>query len=52
MADTNGGVPLSGKPVYDKDLYGGATPHYDRFAAVEEDELDERERAVARYVGW
>lgn len=40
-------VPLTGKAIYDKDLYGGSSP--DRFAA--EDEQDERERAVARW-GW
>ncbi|KAI7844119.1 hypothetical protein COHA_002257 [Chlorella ohadii] len=48
MADQ--GVPLTGKAVYDAELYGGSEP-ITGFAAVaqdvEEDEVDEREAAVA-----
>ncbi len=40
-------VPLTGKAVYDTDLYGGSSP--DRYAA--EGEQDEREQAVARCDG-
>ncbi len=51
MADQ--GVPLTGKAVYDAELYGGSEP-ITGFAAVaqdvEEDEVDEREAAVARCV--
>lgn len=54
MADQNGrGVPLTGKAVFDDELYGGSEP-ITGFAAVaqdvEEDEVDEREAAVARRV--
>lgn len=53
MADQNGrGIPLTGKAVYDEELLGGSEP-ITGFAAVaqdvEEDELDEREAAVARW---
>ncbi len=49
MADgQNGTVPLTGKAVYDQELYGGS----DRsgYAAVvgEDEDLDEREKVVAR----
>jgi hypothetical protein len=51
MADR--GVPLTGAAVYDKDLYGADVTGYTAVAADidEEDEVDERERAVARFVG-
>lgn len=47
MADQNGqGV---GKAVYDTELYGGDVTGYNAVAAdIEEEELDEREQAVAR----
>lgn len=53
MADQNGGgrgVPLTGGAVYDEDLYGGAnvTGYAAVAADLEEEELDEREQAVAR----
>lgn len=55
MADQRGagGVPLTGKAVFDEELYGGAEP-ITGFAAVaqdvDEEEVDEREAAVARCV--
>lgn len=53
MADQNGGargVPLSGKAVFDEDLYGGDMTGYAAVAADMDDaeEVDEREAAVAR----
>ncbi len=53
MADQNGGtrgVPLSGKAVFDEELYGGDMTGYAAVAAEvdDTDELDEREAAVAR----
>lgn len=53
MADQNGGargVPLSGKAVFDEELYGGDMTGYAAVAAEIDDaeELDEREAAVAR----
>lgn len=54
MADQNGsgGVPLTGKAVYDAELYGAGGPATG-YAAVaadidEDEEMDEREAAVAR----
>jgi hypothetical protein len=46
-----GGVPLSGGPVYDQDLYGSDKfSGYERSIGVAEDEdADERERLVARW---
>jgi hypothetical protein len=42
-------VPLTGKAVYDQDLYGGDVTGYAPMAVdVEDEEQDERERAVAR----
>lgn len=54
MSDTNGrGVPLTGGAVYDKELYGGGdvTGYAAVAADLEEEELDEREAAVARCAG-
>ena len=51
MSDQRG-VPLTGKAVYDEELYGGGAENITGFAAVaqdvDEEELDEREAAVAR----
>jgi hypothetical protein len=52
MADK--GVPLTGKAVYDEDLYGaGGVAGYAAVAAdlEAEEEMDDREQAVARSVG-
>ena len=47
MAENGQGrVPLTGKAVYDEELYGDGSTQYDKYAA--EDGQDERERAVAR----
>lgn len=47
MAENGQGrVPLTGKAVYDEELYGDGSAQYDKYAA--EDGQDERERAVAR----
>lgn len=47
MAENGQGrVPLTGKAVYDEELYGDGSAQYDQYAA--EDGQDERERAVAR----
>ena len=48
-----GGVPLTGGAVFDKELYGGAdvTGYAAVAADLEEDDVDEREAAVARCVG-
>lgn len=51
MADGSGNVPLSGKAaVFDAELYGGGSDKftgYDRAIALDDEEQDERERALA-----
>lgn len=45
-------VPLTGKPVFDQELYGGAADKYtgyDQTIGVDDEEQDERERALARW---
>ena len=46
----DGSVPLSGKAVFDQELYGGGDKYtgYDKAIGLDDDEmLDERERALA-----
>mmetsp|Transcript_33913 Transcript_33913/g.75203 ORF Transcript_33913/g.75203 Transcript_33913/m.75203 type:complete len:1276 (-) Transcript_33913:815-4642(-) len=40
MADDTNGVPLTGKAIFDQDLYGGATTAYNR-TLVDEEEVDD-----------
>lgn len=48
MAENGQGrVPLTGKAVYDEELYGDGSAQYDKYAA-EDGQTNERERAVAR----
>lgn len=46
----DGSVPLSGKAVFDQELYGGTGDKftgYDRAIGLDDEELDEREKSLA-----
>lgn len=49
MADKDS-VPLTGKAVFDQEIYGGGADKftgYDQTIGLDDEEVDERERAVA-----
>ena len=49
MADTEQGVPLTGL-AFDTDLYGQETPYLPSIGVGDDEEQDEREQALSRFV--